>query len=138
MERKQSSKTRAKFDSILLESIDQALLSLGVNARSAVYFHLTNNFAISAQNIPERIDDFSEAIDQIFGRGARQLEILILKILNQKIDCAYYWDGPKWLIPDLAFAKHVRMLQIWCDDSEKNVRIEMRLNAEERHEKQTQ
>jgi hypothetical protein len=138
MERKQLEKNRAKFDSILLESIDQALLSLGENAKSAVYFHLTTKFAISGHNIPDRIDDFSEAIDQIFGRGARQLEILILKILNQKIDCAYHWSGPKWLVPDLTFVKHVRMLQILCEDSEKNVRIEMRLNAEERHEKQTQ
>ena len=138
MERKQLRKSRAKFDSILLESIDQALFALGESAKTAVYFHLTTKFAISEQNIPDRIDDFSEAIDQIFGRGARQLEILIMKILNQKIDYTYYWDGPKWLIPDLTFAKYVRMLQIWCEDSEKNVRIEMRLNAEERQEKQTQ
>lgn len=136
MERKQLEKSRENFDSILLESIDQALLLLGENAKSAVLFHLATKFAISRQNIPDRIEDFSEALEQIFGRGAQQLEILTMKILNQKIDCTFYWDGPNWLIPDLTFAKYVRTLQIWCEDSEKNVRIEVGLNLEEQQEKQ--
>jgi hypothetical protein len=126
-------KNEKKFNEILLESIDEALLTLGENAKTSIYFHLATKFAISKQNIPNRIDDFSEALEQIFGLATPQLEILIMKYLNEKIDCSYYWVGPKWLIPDLTFTKYVKMLQIWCEDTEK-IEIEVILDAGEQQE----
>jgi hypothetical protein len=131
-------KIEEKFDTILLEAIDEALLTLGGTAQTSIYFHLATKFAISKQNIPDRVDDFSEALEQIFGLAARQLEILIMKYLNDKIDCSYHWVGPKWLVPNLTFAKYVKMLQVWFEDTKKTGEVEVvMLDSGEQQEQQT-
>jgi hypothetical protein len=88
-------KREKKFNDILLESIDKAFLTLGENSKSAIYFYLESKFAISRQDIPDRVHDFSDALEQFFGLAARQFEILIMKCLNEKIECTYDWVGPK-------------------------------------------
>ena len=129
MNRKNPKVNGKKFSAILQESIDEALLTLGENAKTSIYFHLATKFAINKRDIPDRVDDFSEALEQIFGLATRQLEILIMKYLNEKIDCSYYWVGPKWLVPDLTFTKYVKMLKIWCEDTERIDRVEVILDA---------
>ena len=62
-----------KFENVLLETIDQAFSTLGENVKKSIYFHLNQKFMITKQDIPYRIDDFSDALEQIFGTGARML-----------------------------------------------------------------
>jgi hypothetical protein len=132
MKRKTGERKREKkFNDILLESIDKAFLTLGENSKSAIYFHLESKFAISRQDIPDRVHDFSDALEQIFGFAARQLEILIMKCLNEKIECTYDWVGPKWLIPELTFSKYVKLLELCFIDKKKNVEVELLLDAGE-------
>ncbi len=132
------SKCENKFNAIILESIDEAFLTLGKNARSSLYFHLETKFAISRQDIPVRVGDFSEALEQIFGLAAQNLEILIMKFLNEKVNCTYDWVGPTWLVPDLTFTKYVKLLELWCEDTEKIGEVEVILDAGERQEQKTQ
>jgi hypothetical protein len=129
-------KGEKKFNDILLDSIDKAFLTLGENSKSAIYFHLEKKFSISRQDIPDRVCDFSDAIEQIFGLAARQLEILIMKCLNEKIECTYNWVGPKWLIPDLTFAKYVKLLELCFEDKKQNVEVEALLDTEEKQQEQ--
>jgi hypothetical protein len=124
-------KLEKKFNDILLESIDKAFLTLGKNSKSAIYFHLESKFAISRQDIPDRVHDFSDALEQIFGLAARQLEILIMKCLNEKIECTYDWVGPKWLIPDLTFSKYIKLLELCFMDKKKSVEVEVLLDDRE-------
>lgn len=119
-----------KFSEILVESIDEAFLTLGENAKSSMYFYLKTKFAISKQDIPKRVDDFSNALEEIFGMTARQIEILIMKFLNQRIDCTYKWVGPKWLVPDLTFTKYVILMRLCYEETGKNSNIEVIFNAE--------
>jgi hypothetical protein len=118
------------FSEILVESVDEALLTLGENAKSSIYGYLENKFAISKQDIPKRIDGFSKALEEIFGMAARQIEILIMKCLNQRVDCSYVWVGPKWLVPDLTFTKYVILMRICCEETGKNSNIEVIFNGE--------
>lgn len=127
-----------KFCDILLESIDQAFFLLGEKAKTSIYIQLETKFAIPRKNIPKRVGDFSDALEQIFGLAAPQLEILIMKYLNQKVNCAYDWVGPNWLVPDLTFTKYVKLLELWCEEKEKNWELEVMINAEERQEQRTQ
>ncbi len=122
------------FSRILLDSIDEAFLTLGEHTKASIYFSLERKFAISRQDIPDRIGDFSEALEQIFGLGARQLEILIMKYLNRKVDCAYEWVGPKWLVPDLTFVKYVKLLKLCVEDNETIGNLEVLVDAGERQE----
>jgi hypothetical protein len=137
-EEKLSRKKREKqFDKILLESIDEAFSSLGESAKSSIYFHLENKFEISKSDIPDRVCDFSKALEQVFGLAAQHIEILIMKCLNNRVKCTYKWVGPKWLVPDLTLTKYVKLLELWCEDTEKIGKVEVLLDAGERQEQQT-
>jgi hypothetical protein len=127
-----------KFSKILLDSIDQALSALGENAKKSVYFHLENKFAIPKKNIPNRVGDFADALEQIFGVASTKLEILIMICLNRRIHCEYKWVGPKWLIPDLTFEKYVKLLEVWCEENDEICDLKVIVNAEERQEQQIQ
>lgn len=103
-----------KFEQILLNSIDEALSILGEDAKRSLYLYLENMFMIAKQDIPYRVDDFSEALNRIFGLGTRQLEILIMKKPHEKITGQYSWEAPKWLVPDLTFRKYVELVKLSC------------------------
>ena len=120
-----------KFETVVLEAIDEALSSLGENAKKTIYFHLERTFLIPKAEIPNRIEDFSDALDRIFGAGARHLEILIMKNLNQKVHCSYRWEGPKWLVPDLTFKRYIELARVEYEDEGK---IEVIVDAGERQE----
>jgi hypothetical protein len=118
-------KRERKFSIILIEAIDEAFLTIGENARTAIYCHLESKFAISRQDIPDRIGDFSDALAQIFGLAAPQLEILIMKFLNRCVKCEYEWVGPKWLVPDLTFKKYVVLTELTFKDTSKIENVEI-------------
>ena len=96
------------FDKILLEAIDEALLSLGVNARILILGTLEGSFKIRKQEIPNKLSDFSNALERIFGLGARHLEILFMKNLHAKLEVTckwptYEWPLSKWIVPEITF-----------------------------------
>jgi hypothetical protein len=123
---------RVKFETVLLEAVDDAFSTLGERVKIAIYFHLEHKFIIPKQDIPYRIDDFSDALELIFGMAAKQLEILIMKKLHEKITCFYEWDGPGWLVPDLTFKQYVELLRIFHEDKGKTVKLEVWVNAEKK------
>jgi len=84
--------SRKTFEEILLESIDEALSSLGESVKESIYFHLKDKFKISREEIPWRIRDFAEGLEKIFGFGARFLEILIMKRLYARIEQPLEWN----------------------------------------------
>ena len=105
-----------KFDQILLDAIDEALSSVGENVKSAVYFQLEDLFKIKKQEIPTRLIDFSNALEQLFGLGARQLEIMFITNVHDriKITCkwpTYKWPLSKWIVPEMTFQEYVRLMR---------------------------
>ena len=106
----------AKFDDILLETIDETLSSLGEPVKNAVYFHLQTNFSINKNEIPKKINEFSDIIQKIFGSGAGRLEIKLMKTLHLKIDINVKWpeyEAPlsKWIIADMTFVEYVNSMR---------------------------
>ncbi len=119
------------FGEILIESIDQAFMTLGENSRTAIYKTLESKFGLPRQDIPNRVADFSNALEQVFGVAARQLEILIMKCLNAKVACSYKWAGPKWLVPNVTFTEYVRLAKLSFDDNRRIGEVEVVLDAEQ-------
>jgi hypothetical protein len=132
-------KTKAdqKFAEILLDSIDDAFESIGQNVKLSLYFHLETKFALPKRDIPDRVGDFSDALDQIFGQAARPLELLIMKCLNARVQCNYKWVGPKWLVPDLTFEKYVKLVRISVEEEGVPGNIEVLLDDGEKPEQET-
>ena len=72
------------FERVLGEAIDEALCSLGESVKTSIYFHLKAGFQLEKHEIPSRIEDFSAALNRIFGLGSQHLEELCVKKLHAK------------------------------------------------------
>jgi hypothetical protein len=130
-------KNETKFDKVLLEAIDTAFSALGQNVKFSIYYNLEAKFGLPKQDIPDRISDFSDALDKIFGKAARSLEILIMKYINDKVKCNYSWVGPKWLVPDLTFEKYIKLVRLSVEDSGKAGEVEVLFDGYQRPEQET-
>ncbi|MGD6934241.1 MAG: hypothetical protein ACQCN5_08550 [Candidatus Bathyarchaeia archaeon] len=100
-----------KFEFMLLEAIDEALNTLGESVKKSVYFHLETTYEIKRHQIPSKISEFSNALDKMFGLGARYIEILIMKKFYPKIQITCNWQGPEYIIPTLSFKEYIELIR---------------------------
>ena len=101
---------------ILIEAIDEALAYLGENVKTSAYFHLEESFKLKRQDIPQKINDFSDTLERIFGPDAKHLEVLFIKRLHAKMGGTCNWPAngwplSKWLVPEMTFQEHVCLIQ---------------------------
>ena len=92
------------FEKLLLEAVDEGLSSLGDSPKQAIYFYLERSFKIKKMDIPSKIDEFANAIEKIFGHGAKHLEIQIMKRLYEKIGHTFKYFPEN---DDLLFTEYV-------------------------------
>lgn len=133
-------KPKPNFNEMLLASIDEALSSLGENVAAAIYFHVEKTFNLKQLEIPQRIKDFSEALEKIFGLGARTLELLCMKKLHEKIGVTckwpeYEWPLSKWIVPEMTFQEYVNLMRQNYEKARKG-ELEMGVFVSEREELQ--
>ena len=127
------------FDELLLEAIDEGLSGLGEAGKASIYIHLEGIFNIRKQEIPSKLDGFSNALRRIFGLGARHLENLFVKNLQAKVGNASKLDGPSWLAQGVTFTKYVEQMKLCYKDTEteKIGKIEVLVDAGEKQEQKT-
>jgi len=82
---------RNEFDRLLLEAVDEGLSILGESSKQAIYFHLERSFSIKKDEIPYKLETFSNALEQIFGLGANFIEISIMRRLYKKLGNDFKW-----------------------------------------------
>ena len=114
------SKPKLSFDKILLVAIDEALSSLGESVKTSIYFHLEETYNIKRWEIPLRINDFSKALERIFGIGAKHLEILFMKNLHAKTGVTCEWPACKRNIPEVTFQEYVDLAKSEFKETDKN------------------
>ena len=104
-----------KFEEALLEAIDEGLSLLGESPKQMVYYHLEETFKINRQDIPFKIEEFTDAIEKIFGSGAKIIEIQIMKALYEKLgnNFKYY---PKQV--NLTLTDYVAAVRLERDNDE--------------------
>jgi hypothetical protein len=127
-------KKDTEFNEVLVEAIDEALMALGEKAKASLYMHLQTNFGLTKKEYSDRVSEFTDALEKIFGQGALQLQLLIMKCLNEKVGGSYEWSGPKWLVPDLTFTKYVKLMRIYYEDTNNVTDLEVMLDAGEQAE----
>jgi hypothetical protein len=74
-----------KFEATMIEAIDESLGSFKSLNTQEVYSHLENAFEIRKQEIPCKIEDFTDAMEQMFGIGAKLVEIRIIKAVHKRM-----------------------------------------------------
>ena len=110
----------SEFDSVLLEAIDEALSVYGESTKSALYEYLTKAFRLPKRRIPTRIDEFSRALEELFGSGSKSLEILVMMNLHSRIGVVWEWKASSpWVLPDLTFKDYVSYAKKYFEDARK-------------------
>lgn len=77
---------KMNFIDALRESVDEALSILGTESKQVVYDYLENNYSLHRASIPHRIDEFSKAIELLFGTAAIIIQTQIMKSLFKRIN----------------------------------------------------
>jgi hypothetical protein len=83
--RKKQKPTEEKLNVAIIETVDESFSSFSNLDKEAIYLHLENAFKIKKQEIPCKIETFADAIEQIFGVGAKLIEIRIIEALHKRI-----------------------------------------------------
>ncbi len=74
-----------KFEATMMEAIDDSLGSFENLDKLEVYRHLEKSFKISKQEIPCKTEEFVDAMEQMFGIGAKLVEIKIIKAVHKRV-----------------------------------------------------
>jgi hypothetical protein len=85
LSRKKQKPPENKFSTAISEAVEESFSSFSNLDKEAAYLHLENAFKIKKQEIPCKIEDFSDAIEQMFGVGAKLVEIRIIEALHNRI-----------------------------------------------------
>ena len=72
------------FEVTMIEAVNEGFALFGHFSKQAIYFHLENTFKIKKQEIPYKLEEFADAIEQIFGAGAKLIEIRIIEALHER------------------------------------------------------
>jgi hypothetical protein len=97
------------FKELLLEAVDAALSSLGDSSKQAIYFYLEKNFTVKKQDIPNKVKEFANAIEEMFGYGAKILEVEIMKHLYVKIGNGFEYFPEKDILLFVDYIDAARM-----------------------------
>jgi len=103
--------TRESFYKMVEQAIDEVFSSLGEPTRKGVYIELKDSFGIAKREIPYRINDFSDALDKIFGPTAAELKLLCMKNIQAKARIDYNWDLHESNKTELTFEKYIRVVK---------------------------
>lgn len=74
-----------KFEATMMEAIDESLSSFASLDKLEVYRHLENSFRIRKQEIPCKTEEFTDAMGQMFGFGAKLVEIRIIEAVHKRV-----------------------------------------------------
>jgi hypothetical protein len=73
------------FEMAVTESIDEVFSTLGENVKQAMYSYLENNYGMREDQIPSMIDEFTTAVESLFGVAAKLVELKIIEKVQGKV-----------------------------------------------------
>ena len=104
---KQSNAFQRNIETVISEAVDSSLSLFGTTFKMIVYAELETKFQIKKQEIPNRINDFANAIEEICGVGAKLIEMRIVQALHEKVQGFIYVPSGE----DLMFTEYVESLR---------------------------
>ena len=94
------------FEEIFSEAVNNGFMRvLGKSCTQASYHLLEKSFGLTKQQIPRAIDQFTSAIEEIFGLGAKLLEITIMEYLARNITTVLVFP---LATDDFSFSEYVK------------------------------
>ena len=108
---RESEPLKTNFEAAVTESIEEVLSTLGENVKQAIYSYLENKYSIRKEQIPSKIEDFSDGIESIFGDAAKLVELKIMEKLQSKVKGFSYKSESK----EIFFVEYLAALQRHLD-----------------------
>jgi hypothetical protein len=106
----EQTKPKPCFEELLLLAIDEALAALGENVKAATHSYLEKRCHLRTNEIAGRIGEFQSALEQLFGVGARYLEILIMKNFYAKTKLMFKLPELAYPTPTLTFQEYIKLM----------------------------
>jgi hypothetical protein len=103
----QSKPDTRSFEDLVIVSVKECFSSLGYSTKQKITSHLKEHYDISIADVPSRISDFSEALEESCGLYGKLIEIEIMKTLYEKISPFLYFPHGS----DLSFVSYVETLR---------------------------
>ena len=103
LSKKSNQRSNYEPNTAILEMINEGLSSFGNLAKEAIYRNLERQFKIKEEEIPCKIEEFTDAIEQMLGNGAKIVEIEIIKKIHKRMPKFVFF--PKE--PDLNFKDYL-------------------------------
>jgi hypothetical protein len=98
---------KSNVEATLLSAVDESLSSFGDSFKQVIYFQLANTYHIEKHEIPARINEFADALEEIFGIGAKLIEMKIIKAVYEKV-AGFTYIAEK---EDLIFTEYIENLR---------------------------
>ena len=76
-----------RFDTVLLEAVDEGLLALGADARHVIYYYVERNYQVKREDIPKKVEAFHRALEGIFGPGGLCFKTLLKRFWLRFLGC---------------------------------------------------
>ena len=97
------------FETFFAQAVDAGFMRvLGESGTQATYQRLEAKFGLPTQQIPRAINQFTKAIEELFGLGAKLLEIRIMEYLAKNTTTSWVFALETH---EFSFLKYVTMLQ---------------------------
>ena len=103
----QQSEVHHDVEKIISKAVDRSFSWFGETFKDIVYAELEKKYEIRKQDIPNRIDDFACAIEEICGVGAKLIETKIIQAVHEEIKEYIYIPRGE----DLVFTEYVESLR---------------------------
>ncbi len=97
------------FSEALLSAVDAGFSTLGEPVKELIYHYLEAQCGIEREDIPLRITDFQTALERLLGVGARHLEILFMKKLQEQLKTEIIPQESCKFKQDLTFQQYLAM-----------------------------
>ncbi|MCJ7456230.1 hypothetical protein MUP07_05725, partial [Candidatus Bathyarchaeota archaeon] len=81
--------TPALITTALLDAVDYGLLAPGEIVRATIYRRIEESHQIRREEIPDHLDTFYKALQELLGKGAEVLRRLIVKNLYSRLDLEF-------------------------------------------------
>jgi hypothetical protein len=83
----------------LLDAIDHGLLALGEVVRATIYDRIEERYQVRREEIPQKLDTFHTALQELLGGGAKVVRRLIAKKLYNTLNLKFV-EYENWTLVD--------------------------------------
>jgi hypothetical protein len=95
------------FKAAIIDAVDESFLSFSTLDKEIIYLHLENTFKIKKKEIPYKFEAFADALEQMFGFGAKLIEIRIIEAIHNKFQDFVFFPKKG----DVVFKEYVASLR---------------------------